>query len=101
MKDITYQNLRKFNLTMGILHFIQGIFMLVLSLTWSKIIEFTPTIWSYFLKFNPGSGLATNPKPLFDLPFGILVASFLFISAIAHFIISLPKKSNEIYNNDL
>ena len=38
---------------------------------------------------------------LFDLPFGILVASFLFISAAAHALISIPKKTNEKYNADL
>jgi hypothetical protein len=35
------------------------------------------------------------------LPFFVLVASFLLISAIAHAIISLPKKTNDIYNADL
>lgn len=102
MKEITYAGLRKFNFKMGILHLIQAILMLVLAFTWDKIIEFTPKIWSYFLKFNPITmALETNPKPLFDLPFGILVASFLLISAIAHFIISVPKKTNDIYNRDL
>lgn len=102
MKEITYSGLRKFNFAMGVLHFVQGVMMLVLSLTWDKIISFTPTIWSYFLKFNPISmGLESDPQPLFALPFGILVASFLFISAFAHFIISLSKKANNIYNRDL
>lgn len=87
---------------MGILHLVQGILMLVLSLTWDKIIAFTPTIWSYFLKFNETTFmLESNPQALFNLPFGILVSSFLFISAIAHFIISIPKKTNDIYNQDL
>jgi hypothetical protein len=102
MKEITYSRLKKFNFKMGILHFIQGVLMLVLSLTWDKIIEFTPTIWSYFLKFNPATlALESDPQPLFNFPFGILVASFLFLSALAHFIISVPKKTNNIYNRDL
>ncbi len=40
-------------------------------------------------------------KDLFDLPFGIMVALFLLLSALAHAIISLPKKTNDIYNRDL
>jgi hypothetical protein len=100
MREITYAGLKKFNFKMGILHLVQAIFVLVLSLTWDKIIEFTPTIWSYFLKFD-GVALVSDPKPLFDLPFSILVAGFLFISAAAHFIISMPKKTNDIYNRDL
>lgn len=102
MKEITYVGLKKFNLVMGVLHFIQGMLMLILSLTWDKIIAFKPTIFSYFLQFNPATlALESNPKMIFNLPFGILVASFLFISAAAHFIISLPKSTNEIYNRDL
>lgn len=97
MKEITYTGLRKFNFKMGILHLVQAILMLVLSFTWEKIINFKPTIWSYFLKFNPiTSALETSPIALFDLPFGLLVASFLLISAIAHFVISMPKKTNDI-----
>ncbi len=40
-------------------------------------------------------------KDLFTLPFGILVASFLLISAIAHGLVSIPKKLNDEYNSDL
>jgi len=99
MREITYKGLKKINFKMGTLHLVQGIIMLILAFTWDKVINFTPTIMSYFLKFD--NGLVTDPKPLFDLPFGILVASFLFISAAAHFIISLPKKTNETYNKGL
>lgn len=100
--DLKLMKLRRFNLIMGTLHFIQGLLMLVLSLTWDKIIEFKPVIWTNFLTFDTTiNRLITDPQPLFDLPFGILVAMFLFLSAIAHFIISLPKKTNDIYNADL
>ncbi len=96
------KKLKKFNLIMGFFHFIQGVLMLILSLTWDKIINFTPTIYSNFLSYNTlTNSLQTTTKALFDLPFGFLVSSFLLISAIAHFIISVPKKTNEIYNQDL
>jgi len=102
MEKINEKSLRRFNFIMGIFHFVQGVIMLVLSLTWDKIKEFTPTIYSNFLSYNTTThALESTPKALFNLPFGILVASFLFISAIAHFIISVPKKTNEIYNTDL
>lgn len=102
MKKDKFVRLKKFNLVMGSLHFVQAILMLVLALSWTKIREFTPQIMSYFLKYDAiSSQLVSDPKVVFKLPFGILVALFLFISAFAHFLISVPKKTNEIYNKDL
>lgn len=87
---------------MGCFHFIQGLMMLILSLTWTNIKDYTPTIYSYFLEFNPITlNLESNPEVLFNLPFGILVSCFLFLSALAHFIISLPNKTKRIYIRDL
>ena len=37
----------------------------------------------------------------FKLPFGIFVALFLLMSAVAHALISLPPRMNAIYNRDL
>ena len=103
MKVITYSKLRRFNLIMGGLHLLQGIAMLFLATTViQKIGEFSPQITQNYLAFNPAtSSLELESKVLFDLPFGILVASFLFISAAAHALISIPKKTNEKYNADL
>ena len=88
---------------MGGLHLLQGIAMLFLATTViQKIGEFSPQITQNYLAFNPAtSSLELESKVLFDLPFGILVASFLFISAAAHALISIPKKTNEKYNADL
>lgn len=103
MKEITYSKLRRFNLIMGGLHLLQGIAMLFLATTViQKIGEFSTQITQNYLAFNPAtSSLELESKVLFDLPFGILVASFLFISAAAHALISIPKKTNEKYNADL
>ena len=103
MKEITYSKLRRFNLIMGGLHLLQGIAMLFLATTViQKIGEFSPQITQNYLAFNPAtSSLELESKVLFDLPFGILVASFLFISAVAHALISIPKKTNEKYYADL
>ncbi len=91
MSDEELKAVQKFNVFMGIFHLVQGIFMLYVALNFEKIISFKPEIWSYFLKFDETTmQLATDAKPIFDLPFGILVADFLFLSALFHFIVSCP-----------
>lgn len=96
----TYAKLRRFNLIMGFFHFAQGVTMLVLANTViQQISEFQPTIVQFFLEFNPATqSLQVAQKDLFDLPFGILVASFLLISALAHGLIYLSK---DYYVNEL
>lgn len=103
MKEITFEKLRRFNLIMGALHLVQGILMLFLASTViQKIAEFSPKITQNYLAFNlQTKSLEPASRALFSLPFGILVASFLFISALAHALISIPKKTNDIYNADL
>jgi len=103
MDDTKIKKLRKFNMIMGGLHLVQGIAMLFLATTVIQTIgEFTPTVTQNFLFFNEQSlSLELGSKDLFELPFGIFVALFLLISALAHAIISIPKKTNDIYNADL
>ena len=94
------KKLKRFNVIMGTVHLAQGILMLILATTViQKIAEFQPTIIQFFLKFNPlTKTLETDQRVLFDLPFGIMVASFLLISAIAHYTISIR---SDVYFNDL
>ncbi len=103
MKQITFEYLRKFNATMGGLHFIQAIIMLFLATSVIQTIsEFRPTITQFYLSFNVQTqSLEVISRDLFELPFGIFVALFLFISAGAHALISIPKKLNDTYNKDL
>lgn len=103
MTEIIRHKLRNFNKIMGGLHFLQGILMLFLATTViQKIGEFTPTITQNYLTYNTQtSALELTSRELFQLPFGILVAAFLLISAIAHALISIPKKTNAVYNADL
>lgn len=77
--------------------------MLILATTViQKISEFHPIINQLFISYNPlTQSLEVTTKDLFTLPFGILVASFLLISAIAHGLVSIPKKLNDVYNSDL
>lgn len=100
-KVIDFKSLRKFNLIMGSLHFVQGSLMLFFALTIEKIANFKTPILSYYLSFDPVQmRLVTLPGKIGDMPFAIAVSSFLFLSALAHFIIVYPK-TNKIYNADL
>ncbi|MFA5006906.1 MAG: heliorhodopsin HeR [Candidatus Izemoplasmatales bacterium] len=103
MNDTKVPKLRKFNMIMGALHLVQGIAMLFLATAViQNIAEFTPTITQLFIQYNPATqSLETASKVLFDLPFGILVAVFLLLSAVAHALISIPKKTYAIYEADL
>lgn len=74
------KGLRVFNLAMGFLHLIQGVFMILISN------DTTYPIFTNFLTFNTETfSLVPDPKLYFDLPFGPAVAAFLLISAVAHF----------------
>ncbi len=94
------KKLKNFNLIMGAFHLFQGIIMLFLATNViQSISEFQPTIKQFFLEFNPVTqSLESTSKDLFKLPFGILVAAFLFISAAAHAIIVLKSQK---YFDDL
>ena len=77
--------LRWFNGGMGLIHLAQGVLMLILSA------DFSLPITASFLKFDPAAGkLAPTSETLVDLLIGPLVAAFLFLSAIAHFLIASP-----------
>lgn len=93
--------LKRFNTFMGGLHFLQGALMLYFALSIDKISAFKLPVWSYFLNFDVTQmRLVTLPKVLFDVPFGICVSLFLFMSAVAHFIIVTPM-GQKVYRSDL
>jgi len=81
-----YRKLRRFNAFMGLLHLIQGTIMLLIA-NWNVKM----TITSAFLNF-PGGGQPPAPQleVLFTVPLGPLIALFLFMSAIAHFVLASP-----------
>ena len=103
-KETTFASLRRFNIIMGGLHLFQGLMMIVLGLTLTQLGDFKLRIYQHYLEFvetAPGEGyLSFARSEVFTLPFFVLVASFLLISALAHALISLPKKINTMYNND-
>jgi uncharacterized membrane protein len=104
-KEITFQSLKRFNIIMGAIHLFQGIMMIVLGLVLSDLGNFKLRIFQNYLVFvetAPGEGyLDFARSEIFTLPFFVLVASFLLISALAHGLISLPRRLNNMYNDDL
>ncbi|MDD3348094.1 MAG: heliorhodopsin HeR [Bacilli bacterium] len=100
--DKEFLKLRRFNLIMGGFHLVQGIAMVFLAyFVIDKLAAFQPMIVQNYLTFVLGEGLVLQGRELFILPFGILVALFLFLSALAHFIISIPNKIFNVYVEDL
>jgi len=84
-EEIKFKKLRSFNGIMGFLHFIQGSLMLVLSN------NFTLPITKTILVYDPITEIISPVKEtLIDLPIGPMVALFLFMSAVAHFILASP-----------
>ncbi len=80
-----FYKLRKYNLAMGIFHLIQGVLMLILTN------EYAVPIRSSFLNYMPETDtLKAITEDIVELQMGPLVAGFLFMSAIAHFIVSAP-----------
>lgn len=101
---VKFEKLRRFNMIMGGFHLIQGILMILIAIFVISSINpaFQIVITQNFLNFDEvNQRLFLDSKPLFDLPFGILVGVFLLLSALAHALISFPKKINEMYNRDL
>jgi len=89
-----FLSLKRFNLLMALLHFGQGVAMLFLSSNFSL-----PVTTSY-LKFDIAtSSLVPNTQTLFNLKIGPTVAAFLFISALAHLLVSTV--FNKWYNGNL
>ena len=89
-----------FNKKMGVLHLIQGTTILVLALTIDVFKDFRPTIFGRFYEVYETGGYGPETQELFNLPFGIMVALFLLLSAVFHFLISGPFKENYLSNID-
>lgn len=93
--DRRFFKLRRFNIIMAVLHFGQGVTMLILAS------NFSLPVTTSFVQFNPVAGkLEPVLKTLFNLPIGPVVAIFLFLSGLAHLLLSLPGINNW-YNNNL
>jgi len=81
-EERVYRKLKIFNLSMGFLHLVQGILMVVLSN------DLTITLTRGFLDLNTVTRtLESETAEVFGIRLGLLVASFLFMSAAAHLLI--------------
>lgn len=77
-----FQKLRKFNGVMGFIHLIQALLMLFLST------DKTLPIRTTYLEYVQGTGLISQTLDLIDIQLAPFVSLFLFMSAIAHFLIA-------------
>jgi hypothetical protein len=78
-----FAGLRRFNIIMGFLHLIQGVFMILVSN------DTTYPIFTNYLSFDTETfSLTPDPQLLYELRFGPAVAVFLLISSVAHFYLS-------------
>ena len=90
-----FKSLRRFNLIMAFLHLVQGLVIWIISS------DLLVPVTASFLKFDAlTQKLFPKMETLFELRLGYLIAVFLFMSALAHLMISLPK-INEWYNANL
>lgn len=83
MSNSRMRRLRIYNLAMGGLHAGQGLLILLLAN------DFSLPVTASFLDGPPGSGAGTQ-EVLFDLRVAWGIAAFVFISAAAHWTLSLP-----------
>jgi hypothetical protein len=80
------KNLRIYNLVMGILHTLQGFLLLFLSS------DFKLPITTSYLKFDPEvMQLAPRLEQIAEIPLGPAIATFLFLSALAHLLLTMPR----------
>lgn len=92
--ESSYKKIRVFNLVMFFFHAVQGFIMLYLSN------NFQIPLSTAFLQFDLATkSLLPHTEVFRFLPLGPLVAGFLFLSAIAHLIISLPSVYPWYINN--
>ena len=82
-EDRRLRRLRLYNLVMGFFHAAQGILILVLAN------DFALPVTGSFLAGQPGSGEYAR-EHLFDVRIAWGVAAFVFLSAVAHWLIASP-----------
>lgn len=91
----TFRNLRIFNAVMAILHFLQGIAMLLLSR------DFQIPLTTTFLDFNiQARTVLPVTEEIIKINLGPFIALFLFLSAFFHLLIVMPG-INKWYENNI
>lgn len=96
---ISFESLNKWNLVLAVLHFVQGVAVVLLSST------NTLSVSTNYLTLDTLASQSGNPvlvaatRNLFDVNLAYLVAAFFFISAIAHLVIATVYR--QTYEADL
>jgi hypothetical protein len=88
-QESQFTRLRAYNIIMGFLHLGQAAVIFILSNNFSL-----PVTTSFLHFFPETKKLGSVTENLVNLPFGPLIAAFLFISAIAHLTIASPRVFN-------
>lgn len=84
-EERVYRRLRLYNGVMAGLHFLQGLLMVALSN------DFSLPVTTNYLKADPARlNQPSLPEVVGRLRIGPMVAAFLFLSALAHFLLTLP-----------
>jgi hypothetical protein len=83
---------------MGFLHLVQGSLMLLFAILLESQLQFSADIFTFYNEYayDPSVGLIGGPNPTvqFTLTYiGVLISSFLLLSAIAHLLIGYPLKN--------
>ena len=92
-KQITFKNLQRWNLSMAVLHAIQGIIVLAISKSFAVPISGT------YLQLNSATQhLEPTTKTLFNLQLPWLIAAFFFLSATAHLFVATVHRNRYEHN---
>ena len=89
--DDRARSLFRWNATLFVLHGVQFVAMLLLSLVQQPMASL-PVISSYLTFDTATRTLVPASRTLFELPLGPAVASFFAMSAVAHFVVAFPAR---------
>jgi len=90
--DDRAHSLFRWNAVLAGLHAIQGLLILALSFARDPIVT-APVVTSYLSFDEATSSLVQAQRELFELPIGPAVATFFFMSAIAHALLAWPLRA--------
>ena len=82
-------SLFRWNATLALLHSVQGVAIMAISLAKSPIVT-SPVVGTYLHFDQATRHLVTAQRPVWDLPIGPMVALFFVMSAVAHFSMAFP-----------
>jgi len=82
-------SLFRWNASLAVLHAAQGLIILAISFARDPIVS-SPVVSSYLTFDSASQTLVQAQRTLFELPIGPAVATFFFMSAIAHLLLAWP-----------